>query len=245
MIASLGMYDMPHLQGAHDRLWAGIRTALGHGPETLTRGDDLWRVWQAPDLLLAQTCGLPYRARLHGHVALIGTPDYGLPDCPPGHYFSYLIRRRDDTRGLKALCNQGVMAFNEPLSQSGWAAPVTHLTARNLAPRRMRQTGAHLASLNAVAAGDADFAAIDALTLLLAAQHDIDTTAAVTPFDRTAPTPALPYITARTLDPAPLAHAMRAAIARLSPTDRSALRLKGLVNMPASAYLALPIPPDP
>ena len=119
MIASLGMYDMPHLRDAHDRLWSGIRDALGYGPHHLTRDGDPWTEWQSPDLLLAQTCGLPYRARLHGRVTLIGTPDYNLPNCPPGHYFSYIIRRRDDPRDLKELSKQGVMAFNEPLSQSG------------------------------------------------------------------------------------------------------------------------------
>ena len=27
-----------------------------------------------PDLVLAQTCGFPYRAKLHHHVTLTGTP---------------------------------------------------------------------------------------------------------------------------------------------------------------------------
>ena len=68
MIASLPMYDMPHLRGAHDRYWTAIRDALGYGPDALTRGGDPWAEWQSPDLLLGQTCGLPYRARLHDKV---------------------------------------------------------------------------------------------------------------------------------------------------------------------------------
>ncbi|WP_147103769.1 phosphate/phosphite/phosphonate ABC transporter substrate-binding protein [Tateyamaria sp. syn59] len=243
MIASLGMYDMPHIRGAHDRLWADIRAALGYGPETLTRNDDLWRIWQSPDLLLAQTCGLPYRAKLHGNVALVGTPDYDLPDCPPGHYFSYLIRRREDTRSLKALCNQGIMAFNDGLSQSGWAAPIAHMSPDT--PRQTRPTGSHVASLEAVRNGRADYAAVDAVTYLLWADAHPDSAAWLDAFDRTEPTPALPYITAQTRDPAPLADALRMAIARLSPADRSALRLKGLVDIAAAAYLALSIPPAP
>lgn len=245
MIASLGMYDMPHLRGAHDRYWAAIRDALGDGPETLTRGGDPWHEWLSSDLVLAQTCGLPYRARLHDAVALVGTPHYDLPDCPPGYYFSYVIRRRDDTRDLKELCDQGVMAFNDPLSQSGWAAPVAHLTARGHRPKRLLHTGAHLSSINAVLDRSADFAAIDALTYLLWAQHDMDAAACLDACARTTPTPTLPYITARHRDPAILANAITTAIRAMSDEDRLDLRLRGLTHIPAQDYLRLPVPPSP
>ena len=245
MIASLGMYDMPHLQDAHDRLWAGIRAALGFGPTTLTRGGDPWEEWQSSDLLLAQTCGLPYRARLHGKVALVGTPDYDLPDCPPGHYFSYLIRRRDDPRNLKELSEQGVMAFNDALSQSGWAAPLAHLARHRLTPRRVLQTGAHLASVSAVLDQTADYAAVDAVTYLLWAQHDPNAAAVIDAFDRTTPTPGLPYITALTRDAEAIAQAVATTITALPEDDRHALRLRGLTQIPAQDYLRLPIPPAP
>ncbi|MEL7132598.1 MAG: PhnD/SsuA/transferrin family substrate-binding protein [Pseudomonadota bacterium] len=243
MIASLGMYDMPHLRGAHDRLWAGVRDALGYGPEHLTRDGDTWTEWQSPDLLLAQTCGLPYRARLHGKVTLVGTPDYDLPDCPPGHYFSYLVRRSEDARPLKTLVKEGVTAFNDRLSQSGWAALVDHLNSHM--PTRTTQTFGHVASIDAVRNHEADVAAIDALTYILwAGAHPLPSVE-IDAFDRTRPTPALPYITARNRDPEPLAHALETAIADLSDADRRLLRLNGLVYIPASEYLSIPIPPAP
>ncbi|MFN3646541.1 MAG: hypothetical protein ACK4S2_08505, partial [Gemmobacter sp.] len=70
MQASLPMYDRPEVQAANDRLWAGIRDRLRAAglaaPETLVRGRwPLWDHWTAPDLVLSQTCGLPYRSRLH------------------------------------------------------------------------------------------------------------------------------------------------------------------------------------
>ena len=236
------MYDMPHLRDAHDRYWQGIRNALGEGPETLTRDGDPWDHWRSPDLLLSQTCGLPYRARLHGTVTLVGTPDYGLPDYPPGHYFSYLIRRGDDPRDLAELTRQGVMAFNDPLSQSGWAAPLAHMARGRLKPAKVTQTHSHLDSIRAVLSGDADYAAIDAVTLLLWGADDMDAMAFLEAFDRTEPTPALPYVTALGHDPAPLAAAIATAIGNLSHEDHCDLRLRGLVQIPASAYLALPIP---
>ena len=243
MIASLGMYDMPHLRGAHDRLWTGIRAALGYGPAQLNRGGDPWREWLSPDLVLAQSCGLPYRAKLHGHVTLVGTPDYDLPDCPPGHYFSFIIRRKDDRRDLEILMEQGVMAFNDGLSQSGWAALLDH--AAPAMPLRTRHTGSHAISIRSVLSGTADYAAIDALTYILWADVNPVDAASVDTFARTRPTPVLPYITARGRDPIPIARALGSAIANLSFEDRVALRIKGVVQLPIAAYLSLPIPPAP
>ena len=80
MIAHLGMYAVP---AANEALWMQTRCALGYGPDRLTQSDDFWQIWQDPDLLFSQTCGYPFRARLHKQVQLIGTPDYGLPGCPP------------------------------------------------------------------------------------------------------------------------------------------------------------------
>jgi ABC-type phosphate/phosphonate transport system substrate-binding protein len=244
MIAALGMYDMPHARAANDRLWAGVRAALGYGPATLARDTDPWEIWQSGALLLAQTCGMPYRTRLHDRVQLVATPDHHLPDCPVGHYFSYLIKRHDDPRDLKAL-SKGTMAYNEALSQSGWAAPIHHLSQHKLAPGKTLQTGAHLASISAVLDGTADFAAIDAVTLLMFGDNDPDAAAFLKAFDRTAPTPALPYITAKDRDPAPLAAALATAIAALTPLDRATLRLYDIARLPASAYLAIPTPPAP
>ncbi len=244
MIASLGMYDMPHLRGATDRFWSAIAAGLEGAPATLTRDTDLWEIWQSPDLVLAQTCGMPYRTRLHGKVELVGTPDYDLPDCPPGHYFSYIIQRRSDRRDLRQLATGGIMAFNDALSQSGWAAPLTFMAGLGLRPERTKQTHSHLGSISAVLQEQADYAAIDAVTLMIWAQNDMDAMALLDTLARTSPTPALPYITAIGRDPAPVAKAIGAAIDNLTHEDRCDLRLRGFVDIPASEYLAVPAPPS-
>lgn len=244
MIAALGMYDMPALKPMHDRFWNAIRARLGYGPEALTRGGDFWDIWQSPELLLAQTCGFPYRARLHGHVALVGTPDYGLPGCPPGHYNSVLVVRKDDPRSDLSQFDGAAFAYNEALSQSGWAAPATHFATHGLLIGPRVKTGAHAASAQAVAEGRADIAAIDALTWTLLRRHGTGTDD-LREIDRTAPTPALPYITARARDPEPIFRAVAAAITDLSAADRDALHLEGLIAIPAEAYLAVETPPEP
>ena len=242
LIAALPMYDRAETAAANDAFWQAIRARLGHGPDALTRTGDLWPLWQSPGLLLAQTCGLPFRARLHGHVTLVGTPDYGLEGCPPGHYRSVFVAR-DPSATLETLA-AGTFAYNEPLSQSGWAAPQAHMAGLGLSPRAFLQTGAHRAAARAVAEGAADFAALDALTWELIRAHDGFATT-LHPIAHTVPTPGLPLITARSRDREPLFAAVAAAIADLSPEDRTALHLRGLVHIPAADYLALPLPAPP
>ena len=96
MISYLGFYDMAPVQHANDAFWSLIRQHLGCGPERMTRPDDLWPLWRSPDLLLGQTCSLPFRQHLHPDVTLVGTPDFGLPGCPPGHYRSLMVVREGD-----------------------------------------------------------------------------------------------------------------------------------------------------
>lgn len=244
MIAALPMYDRPETAAANDRFWAAIRARLGHGPVALTRIDDPWPIWQSPDLLLAQTCGYPYRARLHGRVQLVGTPDYGLPDCAPAHYNSAFIVHADNpARGLADLAGRR-FAYNEPMSQSGWAAPAAHMAAAGLAFGPLVQTGAHRASARAVAEGRADFAALDALTWALISEHD-GFAPALRVIARTAPTPGLPLITSASGDPEALFAAVDDAIGDLAATDRATLHLHGLTRISPDAYLAVPTPPAP
>nr|WP_174826021.1 PhnD/SsuA/transferrin family substrate-binding protein [Ruegeria arenilitoris] len=236
----LGMYDMPALQPANDRFWALIRDHLGHGPEHLTRGADVWDIWLNPKLTFAQTCGMPFRTQLHGKVQLVGTPDYGLAGCPPGYYRSVFVARQNDLRDLDQLAT-GNFAYNEKLSQSGWAAPMVHLEGRGLRPGSIMATGGHAQSAAAVADGEADFAALDALTWEMLKAHT-DLGADLREAGTTAPTPALPYITAKGQDTPAIARAVRAAIGDLSSSDRELLHLRGLIDISAKDYLSIPNP---
>lgn len=248
MIASLAMYDWPELHGAHDRLWALIRGALaGAGldaPERLRRDKSLWEVWQSPDLILGQTCGMPYRTRLHGLVNLVATPDYALPDAPPGYYYSQFVVRADAPGDL-AVFIERTLAFNGQDSQSGWAAPQNHVARLGRAFRHTLHTGAHRDSARAVAEGRAEIAAIDAVTWRLIGTHLPAVAQRLRVIGHTEPTPGLPLITAPGRDRRALAAAVGQAIAMLAPADRATLGLRGLVTIPPAAYLAVPTPPPP
>lgn len=247
--ASLAMYDRDQTRDAHDRFWAAIRDGLrdkGHAaPEDLTRGEQaFWPTWTAPGLLLSQTCGYPYRARLHRQVSLVGTPDYGLPDCPPGFYRSVFVARRNDPRASPADFSGARFAFNEPMSQSGWAAPQSFATARGLQFPPTLCTGAHWLSAMAVVEGRADLAALDAMSWSMMVRWDgFAQDLKVVGF--TDLTPGLPLITGQAELVDTLFAVISAAIAGLSNRDRDLLSLRGLIKIDQAAYLAVPTPPSP
>jgi len=243
MIASLPMYAFPATQAAEARLWAGIRDRLRQtgldAPEHLTHAPgDLMAHWSDPGLLLSQTCGRPYKTYLHGKVQLVGTPDYGVEGCPPAHYRSLVVARADDPRTELAALRGAGFAYNDPGSQSGWAALAAEAPEVLDGPRL--ETGSHRASVRAVREGRADFAAIDAVTYRHLAAAGESTGLRIV--HATAPRPGLPLITGAAHDPAPIFDAARAAIAALSPSDRLRLGLVGLARIPAEDYLALPDP---
>ena len=249
MIASLGMYDRPETAAAHDRYWALIRAAMRDSgvaaPESLTRGDGAyWPAWQSPDLVLSQTCGLPFRAKLAPHVTLIGTPDFGVAGCAPGYYNSVFVARNDDPRADLPAFSGARFAYNEALSQSGWAAPLAWFHARGLSLIPTLLSEAHEKSAQAVAEGKADFAAIDAVTWRLLCRYT-DLGQRLRALGTTSATPGLPYIAAKGADPEATFQAVARAIAALSAQDRDTLMIKGIVRVPANEYMSVPIPLGP
>jgi len=245
VIAHLGMYEMGHTRAATRALWSAIRAQLGYGPEQLTEATDFWAVWRDPDLLLSQTCGYPFRAELRGQVQLVGTPDYGLPSCAAGEYYSVVIAQRDDTRAALAEFEGASFAYNEPLSQSGWAAPMAMFAEIANSFAALLQTGSHVGSLCAVAEGRAELAALDAVTWRLLQIELPDLSAQVRVIAHTDPSPGLPLITGLRTNASEIADAVRLAIAGLEPEVKDVLGLQDLVQIPAVRYLSVPTPPPP
>jgi len=248
VIAALPMYDYDDLVAANDALWAGVRDGLRaqgvEAPQALTRGGDLWQVWQSADLLLAQTCGYPFRAHLHPKVTLVGTPDYGVPGCAPGEYCSYFIARRDDPRAHLSAFEGVPLAYNEAVSQSGWAAPQNHAAAAGLHFPAGLRTGAHRLTAQAIAQGQADLGAVDAVTWRHLQRVD-PVVQDLHVIAQTDPTPGLPLITAQAAMASLLSDTIRQAIAHLPAATLAILGMRGLVAILPSAYLAVPNPPPP
>ena len=237
------MYCRPENRAAHDALWAGMRDALGYGPETLDRETYCDQGWRRKELLLGQICNLPYRAKFHDTVARLASADYGLTDTPAGYYHSVFVVRADDApRGL-APATLGRFAYNDALSHSGWGAPLARITQQGLQFHTTLRTGAHIDSMKAVANGSADLAAIDAVTSRMLQAWEPQA-AELRVIGRTAMSPRMTFITAKSNDPAPIKSALTAAIAALSADHAQTLGIRGIVTLPDSAY-DIPLPKAP
>lgn len=248
MIAALPMYDRPENAAAHDALWEatrdGLRASGCAAPERLSRGEDLWQVWTDPALVLGQTCGLPFRTRLHEQLTLIATLDYGLPDTPPGYYRSLFVTRAEETGEIADFASRR-FAYNQPDSHSGWAAPQIAAQALGFRFAPTLETGAHRASARAVAEGRADIAAIDWITWRGIERWEPDLARALRVIGPTGAAPGLALIAAPGQDAQATFTALEAAVSGLSPGDREILGIADIVQIPAADYLAVPTPPGP
>ncbi|MEM9967559.1 MAG: PhnD/SsuA/transferrin family substrate-binding protein [Pseudomonadota bacterium] len=246
MIASLMMYDRPELSAPHARYWALIRAALRargiDAPVDLSNDVPELEVWRSPNLVFSQTCGMPYRLLLHDQVALVGTPDFGIAGCPPGYYNSVFVVREGDSRNNLSDFRNARFAYNQKLSHSGYAAAYTAAKEIGFWFQDRCETGGHRQSARAVASGEADMAAIDAVTWRLIVRYD-PFSKGLRVLTRTAPTPGLPYITSNHLLSAQVFGAVQEAMRNLDPRDRHDLGLCGLVKIPMEAYLTVPNPP--
>lgn len=242
---SLPMYDWPEVREATDGFWQAIRRHLADRgfdpPPALERGKQPETLWTAPSLLLSQTCGYPYATLLAGKVTLVGTPAHAVTGAAPGRYFSVLVARKGDAlRDTGDLAHKR-FAFNMTQSQSGFAAPARLLAERNHASLPVPlETGAHRASICAVAEGRADWASIDAVTWELARRHE-PTANDLVVFARTPETPGLPLITAsgNAGRAGVVADAVEEAMRTLDREVRKALFVTGLERFTPADYAPL------
>lgn len=247
MIASLPMYDWPETEGANDWFWSLIREQLRHNgidaPTRLDRGSGRETVWRSGAVLLSQTCGLPFRAGLHAHLRLVGTPDNGLPGCAPGYYSSVLVASQKDTRTRFEQFAGSKLAYNGTDSQSGWAAPVAEADDRGFSFGSYLETGSHLRSAEAVSRGDAEIAALDPASWQLIRRFR-DWSRHIKIVGRTSATPGLPFVTSYPRLASALFRAVDAAAKALGPRDRELVPCRGLVPIPKDEYMKLPLPPS-
>ncbi|MFD2207032.1 phosphate/phosphite/phosphonate ABC transporter substrate-binding protein [Kiloniella antarctica] len=242
-IVSLPMYDWPELQIYNDKFYQELRKSfLSQGfnaPATLNRTHNNMDVWLDDNLLLSQTCGLPFRTQLKDKVSLVGTPAYGL-NCGAGSYYSVIVVHQDASAvDLDDLKNK-TFVYNEKGSQSGYAALLYTLGTLKDAPQYFTssvQSGSHRQSIRNVAEGRADFAAIDALSWELALRHE-PSAQKLRIIANSEPTPTLPFISAsrsrKELDK--LHMAVVDAMVALDEDTREALLFIGFAPMQLSDY---------
>src|SRR4029077_18592691 len=125
-VAFLPMYAVRGARHHADVLWNCLRDTLQsrgiEAPERVSNFVPRLKGWLHPDLILGQTCGLPYIAKLSDSVELVGTPDYGVEGCPSGFYHSTLVASAADERRHLSEFAGCTFAINGKDSQSGYGA---------------------------------------------------------------------------------------------------------------------------
>ncbi len=239
MIASLPMYDWPEVRAAQNAFWAHLRDGLRargiDAPDSLSPETH----WRDPALVFSQTCGWPWAMAYSDALDLVATPIHPLPGCGEGTYSSMVVVHADASAQTLADLRGKSIAYNGLDSQSGVhtlreaVAPLTE-TAPFFA--RGIESGAHRNSVKAVAQGDADCAAIDAVCWAMAQEHEPQATARLRVIHVTAPAPALPFVTRKG---GPVVEIRAALDQTLAAGLGEPLHIRALVDPDETNYRAL------
>jgi ABC-type phosphate/phosphonate transport system substrate-binding protein len=237
-VASLPMYDWPEVLSAHQSLWSAIAERLSAfgvaAPTSLERTRTCDSVWRDAGLVLSQTCGFPFSTRLRGLVRLIGTPMYDVPGCEGAYYSSMIVTRSSESAESVGGLKGKRFAYNAADSLSGYLVLRAAMKDAHIDPDSATwiETGAHRASVRAVAEDFADVAAIDAVCWALALRYEPEASSRLKVIGRTPMRPGLPFVTAVEREESEVRSiqvAIKDALADPATTAaREALRISGL-----------------
>ena len=242
--ASLPMYDWPEVASAWGGLWRLIRDSLISSgipvEQDLRRPADMSAQWRDASMILSQTCGWPFVSALREVVIPFGRFDFALAG-QPGDYHSVFITQEEESPARLLADQSGRIAVNSTDSQSGFRV-LSEIASGPciLGPERVLLTGSHRASIQAVADGLADLAAIDAVSWRLAQLYE-PAAQQVFVAGRSMPVPGLPLITSQSHERLCdlLFQTVSAAVDGLSAEEREVLGLAGFVSAADEDYRVL------
>lgn len=199
-VAELSMYTEPvAVSGAYAELVRSVATHLGLELESAPT--DLASLWRHPQLLLAQTCGYPWVTQLRGKVRLVAAPRYTFQGCDGAKHCSFILVPESSTAvSLEDLRGTRV-AINGPDSNSGMNLlrdAVAPLATQGRFFREVIESGSHANSMKMLQHGQADVAAVDAVTYGYLRRDAPDRVAGLRVLQRSRQSPALPLICAAT-----------------------------------------------
>jgi len=201
-------------------------------------------IYTAESSLIAQTCGFPYLKHWRDSHIPVCVPVFDIEGCEDQRYRSWFIKRKSSQRqDLEAFRNMRV-AINGLESNSGMN--VLRFAACRLSNQgrffsEVKVTGAHYQSMFAVANGDADIAAIDAVSFYFACQKYPDLLAQIDVFAQSATTVGLPFIQKRgaRVSAESITRALNTAVDRYRENTPNPLRLRRFQGVGESAYLPM------
>ena len=175
------MYDFPEVQDSTEKLLAALVEALESCNETAhvqtpdsSVHAELMKMWRSNDMVLSQSCGLPFMEELHQFVNVIGTPTWTDVSDEHGRYQTVIVVRESlDVSSVAELGGLRPVVSNTQ-SLSGWCSlgvAIAEVTNDSSFVRPFVQSGGHARSLQMLQDNNADFASIDAATFRLLKRH--------------------------------------------------------------------------
>jgi len=265
-VASLPMYDFPELRGVHDAFWAALGARLeaagvSNVPPGLTRHLPHGDVWRDPSLLFAQGCEYPLATSFADRVRLVATPMYSAPGCEGKRYRSVIVVRGAGLRpgaserpaaGVDGVFEAGGTladfrgrrcAINELDSNSGMnllRAAVAPLATGGRFFGSVVVSGSHHRSVEMVASGEADVAAVDCVSFAHFQRLYPSVVGQLRILSWTPSAPSLPFITARSASDETV-QTLRSALADVFGDDglapvREQLLLSGVDLQPTEGF---------
>lgn len=248
---SLPMYDLPGLQATWDDWWRGMCRTMARSGVTgleagLTRYAGLMDHWRDPSMRLSQTCGYPYKLGLERDWRLVATPVYDVARCDGPRYRNIVLVRCDDEAQDLADLRGRRVAFNSEDSHSGYNSlrwMIAPLAERGRFFGDAVQSGGHLASIKALAAGAVDCCSVDCVTFALIVKHSITPTGVLRVLAEGPLVPGLPFVAPRSMLEEEV-RALRAALIQAAARPELAelnasLLLAGFADLPESGYAAI------
>ena len=247
-IAALPMYDFPELREAHDQLWSALAqrvqdAGISAVPLRLTRTLSHRQTWMHPGLLFGQACEYPVSKSFEERLRIVATPRYSAPGCSGSFYRSAIVARAGESANTLEELRQRRCVMNEPDSNSGmnlFRAALAPLAGGGRFFQSVQLSGSHRASLELVAAGEADVTAVDCVTFAHLHRFAPGLTSQLRVVDWTPASPCLPYVTSRQTSGAAL-DALRSALEdvfadRTLVPARELLLLEGLDLSPDTTF---------
>ena len=238
------MFDFPELREHTDALWAAWASELHRlnvdAPSSLIRPDEaLLTHWRRPELFISQACGFPYAAVLRPSVTTFGTFAYEIPEeRQPGFYRSVIVARTEDHRAGTVFATDNLRAFNGATvainatdSLSGCVSLGAALVNGGVTQvSNVVVSGGHANTLAVLQRGEADIAAIDAVTFALLGDVRPAAVDGITIIERGPRIPCLPLITGSPAHIVILQSALVSALVSLSEGSPEVLRALRIVS---------------
>jgi ABC-type phosphate/phosphonate transport system substrate-binding protein len=207
LFASMPWYDLPEIRDATDAFWAALSAKLAERgfdelPRQLDRDVPYGVDWNSK-CLFTQTCGYPIFTTSRAQFHVVGVPCYTAPGCDgPSHRSFIVVRAGSHVRELEDLRGQ-TFAVNEPDSNSGMNLPRRLFAPLNRDGRFFADrvvSGSHVASIELIAAGEADAASVDCVTFALLQRYRPSATSDIRIVAETPASPAPPFATSARID---------------------------------------------